>query len=53
MELKPCPFCGCTEVFIEDDDWGWVSYCEICDANISGCMTKEEAVIKWNKRIDI
>ena len=53
MELKPCPFCGGTNIFVEDDGWGWVSYCDVCDANVSDRMTKKEAIDDWNKRVKL
>ena len=49
MNLKPCPFCGKTDIAIFDaneieernpDDEGWVSdlgYAAVCDFNANGC----------------
>ena len=52
MELKPCPFCGCTEITADHDySWGWDVHCIGCYATIEDCMTKEEAIAKWNKRV--
>jgi len=54
MELKPCPFCGSAELFIEHNSWGCEIYCNACEASVfSSVQEKEEVVDKWNKRVDI
>lgn len=60
--LKPCPFCGSKDVYLEDasDEHGelWVIGCKNCFIGISagggddGCCdaTKEETIKAWNRR---
>jgi Restriction alleviation protein Lar len=56
-ELKPCAFCGGTDIFIEPDELGsggqWVSPihvgCTECKAE-QYADTEDEAVAKWNRR---
>ena len=54
-ELKPCPFCGSEAKLFADKktyDWGAVCQqpeCE-CNAKISYCSTREEAIEQWNRR---
>lgn len=59
-ELKPCPFCGWTEIYIEPDERGsggqWVLPlhvgCCLCGVNIlcTDAETEEEAAKVWNRR---
>lgn len=50
-ELKPCPFCGNTNLSV-------YTFSVFCDATKGGCgascggetKTKEEAIQKWNRR---
>ena len=56
IELKPCPFCGASQVRVELAD-GWVIpviHCEGCGAGVSFCSTRheEEAAAAWNRRAD-
>lgn len=53
-DLKPCPFCGCADVNVVDDDEGNFSFIEC-----SGCLgvfyqreacSIEDNVEAWNKR---
>lgn len=53
MELKPCPFCGETNLFVEEEDWGWVVYCGSCPAFMDGLNSKEEVIDKWNTRVKL
>ena len=62
MELKPCPFCGNTNLFVgtsdeihEDGDKH--NYAVCCDFEQGGCgacggyeLSKIKAVENWNKR---
>ncbi|MDQ1758978.1 Lar family restriction alleviation protein [Achromobacter aegrifaciens] len=56
-DLKPCPFCGGTRIFVEPDEYGsggqWVSPihvgCSGCKAEQMG-DTKAEAFERWNRR---
>ena len=64
MELKPCPFCGgwaitqswemsLDERFHVPDNHGyWYSiFCNKCFSEGSECVTKEEAIKAWNRRV--
>jgi len=53
-ELKPCPFCGSHDVFINFPDsehifWG---QCEDCDCETGWKDTEELAIKAWNTRIN-
>ena len=51
IELKPCPFCGGTNLYVG-------SWSVFCDATQGGCgggvcaRSNEEAVEKWNRRVN-
>ena len=52
--LKPCPFCGSTDVesvyrFEKGDHF--IIACQECGARSSPCLTEHEAVKMWNKRV--
>lgn len=55
--LEPCPFCGCTDIFIEPDERGsggqWVAPihvgCTSCKAEQRG-DDQDEATANWNRR---
>lgn len=59
-ELKPCPFCG-NDVELKHykangNDW-WYIACRNCCIAIDPWMwnreqTKEETIIKWNRRVN-
>ena len=49
-ELKPCPFCGGTAVFLSYTKY-WV-VCTDCLAETSCYATPEEAAEAWNRRAD-
>ena len=60
-ELKPCPFCGSTDVEAkahgrynyrtETDSVSWYIFCTDCDM-ICGYSTIKEAIInRWNERV--
>ena len=45
--VLPCPFCGQSEIVLNEDDFG------ICTMWCSDCMestSEDEAVEKWNRR---
>lgn len=54
-ELKPCPFCGCTDVRIVDDYWidEMTIICPNCRLLISedDSLTKEDMIRLWNRRV--
>ena len=45
-DLKPCPFCGSTDVEIRKATWFYV-FCKTCFVCGPGCDTKSEAREKW------
>jgi Lar family restriction alleviation protein len=53
--LLPCPFCGCTNIKVSADkktnENGHV-WCDNddCEAGMYG-DTREEAIVRWNKRV--
>ena len=59
-QLKPCPFCG-NDVELKhykanDNDW-WYIACRNCCMAIDPWMwnsgqTKEETIMKWNRRVN-
>lgn len=57
-ELLPCPFCGgkaCLARYISDDGEEIAAECENieCLMSVHGALTPEEAVKRWNRRVDI
>lgn len=56
-ELKPCPFCGCADIFIEPEERGsggqWVSPIHV---GCTSCKVAQvahdegEAIARWNQR---
>lgn len=64
MELKPCPFCSGLGIIqkwemslderfhIPNNHGYWYSiFCNKCFSEGSECITKEEAIKAWNKRV--
>jgi len=51
-ELKPCPFCGWTDVgYIQTICDGWyLVECKNCQCEGALCETIEEAITAWNFR---
>lgn len=57
-ELKPCPFCGSTEILISKDYDShpyiaqYFAECDTCQAGFihSSEMTRQGAIEQWNKR---
>lgn len=51
--LRPCLFCGCTQIMtwhIGHYDKPWVAECARCLADGPHADTEEEAIEKWNRR---
>ena len=49
-ELKPCPFCGSTNIVVEDDERYPCVQCCDCNTSTDASPSKEEAVKWWNHR---
>lgn len=56
--LKPCPFCGSTDVFLVQDRYGsWGVECHgyMCHAYLTNskwrCERRMDAIALWNKRV--
>ena len=51
MKLKPCPFCGSTDVYtMGHKDDGWYARCNKCSAEGPTGETDEKAKKAWNTR---
>lgn len=51
--LKPCPFCGSNEIFIDQPDANcFYVGCANCGVNGTTANTKERAVEAWNRRTE-
>lgn len=50
INLKPCPFCGGTELYPHDQEG--IAWIECCDCNAEGPTTEfiREAIEAWNTR---
>ena len=52
-KLKPCPFCGCDDIGIWENDEGYIGYqvyCESCGSMADSYDTPKEAIKAWNRR---
>ena len=53
-ELKPCPFCGSSEVMFVNEkissQWLWRAECMFCGCRTGYCWTPEAVCKTWNKR---
>lgn len=57
-ELRPCPFCGKTPAygrvrFGMEKDFRFTVHCANCSFNIGWFEEKEEALKKWNTRVEV
>ncbi len=56
MELKPCPFCGCSNAAVQQYQTGrstrYSVVCKDCWAMTNVHDTKEDAIATWNRRAD-
>lgn len=47
----PCPFCGCTDLRVNEPDvGGFEVMCWFCAASGPNCDSREEAINEWNNR---
>lgn len=49
-ELKPCPFCGCTDICIDSNGAKCWAMCRKCHGRSWLFDSKEIAVAAWNRR---
>lgn len=53
LMLKPCPFCDSTELEpSEITDTAFTVYCNKCHSSGPEGVTMEEAIRKWNRRVN-
>ena len=56
-EIKPCPFCGCTDISMytngsDLDNYSYVVECDGCGCILdTGFDSEERAIEEWNHRI--
>lgn len=50
--LRPCPFCGCSQLLVNSDLEPKFVSCTKCSAFGPSAPTITEATDRWNKRID-
>lgn len=59
-ELKPCPFCGNTEVrgtYLHVDDrcnpYGYAIFCDACDCILTNRWGVDKEIVRlWNRRVE-
>lgn len=54
MELKPCPFCGSTDIWNLEAGRNtdmWFVQCQDCCATFPHFDSEEEAAEAWNRRV--
>lgn len=51
-ELLPCPFCGASDVLLDDAPAFATIYCENCGAEGAPSLDPNEAAAAWNRRSD-
>lgn len=49
-ELKPCPFCGGTNILFHESNRTYQASCVDCEARAQYAYSKKEAVTNWNRR---
>lgn len=49
-DLKPCPFCGNTDIEWQESHVGFSIECYKCDFHIGGDLTLEAVTKQWNTR---
>ena len=51
-KLLPCPFCGCRDVRLLPQEYGYSTNCMGCEAYIKSITRfKSQAVCAWNRRL--
>lgn len=53
-ELKPCPFCGCTRILVDEDTIARHAYacCSKCHSTGPDMADRRVAIRAWNMRAD-
>lgn len=54
-DLKPCPFCGSTNIsacYDPHDPRDFIVVCNSCLAQSSAAFSARKAINKWNKRVE-
>lgn len=55
-ELKPCPFCGSKDLWVQKNAWPKYVQCLDCRAEVRTHLIGDEGVMavieKWNRRAD-
>jgi Lar family restriction alleviation protein len=49
-KLKPCPFCGCDDVYVSFLPPGVSAYCSKCKIGGPICDNQQDAIDEWNTR---
>jgi len=49
-ELKPCPFCGSSNVRFYERRGAYQAACMDCEARAQYAYSRKEAVSNWNRR---
>ena len=49
--LKPCPFCGSTDIRIMNNPYFWC-WCNGCGVETMTYYTEEELIKVWNTRVE-
>lgn len=52
QKLRPCPFCGNEEIELYTIIGFYVT-CEKCGAEGPGSKSKNDAICKWNRRVEV
>jgi Lar family restriction alleviation protein len=50
LKLKPCPFCGETDIELRDNGEPYYAYCTSCSCDGPLHETWQEAFDAWNRR---
>ena len=50
VDLKPCPFCGCSTSLYQTYDGLYVVQCDYCNIGTLYQHNKERAIQLWNRR---
>ena len=50
VELKPCPFCGSTDILFYEANRTYQASCRDCEARAQYAYSRKEAVSNWNRR---